>query len=66
MDTSAIATAASALQAQRVGDAVGISVLRKALDTQAAGALALVQALPQPVALSALPANVGRNINVVV
>ena len=45
-----------------VGNAAGIMVLRKALDTQAAGAAALIAALPQQPAL-ATEGNLGRNIN---
>jgi len=62
MDVSSIASAASALQSQRVGDAVGISVMRKALDIEAQGALQLLQALPQPT--QALPPNLGNYLNV--
>ncbi len=50
------------MQARQVGDAVAVSVLRKALDVQAAGAAALLQALPPPAA--ALPANLGNHLNV--
>jgi len=45
-----------------VGNAAGLMVLRKALDTQAAGAVALISALPQPPAL-ATEGHLGRNIN---
>lgn len=45
-----------------VGNAAGIMVLRKALDTQAAGAAALIAALPQQPAL-ATEGNLGRNVN---
>ena len=45
-----------------VGQAAGISVLRKALDTQEAGAAALIEALPPPPAL-ATEGTLGRNIN---
>lgn len=46
-------------------DAVGVSVLKKALDIQAQGAMALIAALPQPPQQSAanLPPNLGQNIN---
>jgi hypothetical protein len=42
--------------------AAGILVLKKALDTQATGAVALLNALPQQPAL-ATQGSVGRNIN---
>lgn len=45
-----------------VGNAAGLLVLRKALDAQAAGAAALLAALPQPPAL-ATEGNLGRNVN---
>ncbi|ARN21975.1 putative motility protein [Piscinibacter gummiphilus] len=45
-----------------VGEAAGVMVLRKALDTQAAGAAALIAALPQQPAL-ATEGNLGRNVN---
>jgi len=43
--------------------AVGLLVLRKALDVQAAGALALLNALPPQPAL-ATEGSLGRNLNV--
>lgn len=43
-------------------DAVQILVLRKALNTQAAGALALIQAIPQQPQL-ATEGSLGRNVN---
>jgi hypothetical protein len=45
-----------------VGDAASLLVLRKAMDTQAASAVALLAALPQPPAL-ATEGNLGRNVN---
>lgn len=45
-----------------VGNAVGLLVLRKALDAQAAGAAALLAALPQQPAL-ATEGNLGRTVN---
>ncbi len=45
-----------------VGNAAGLLVLRKALDVQAAGAAALIAALPQPTAL-ATEGNLGRNVD---
>ncbi|MEK8034173.1 putative motility protein [Ideonella sp. DXS29W] len=44
------------------GDAVQILVLRKALNTQAAGALALLEALPTQPPL-ATEGSVGRHVN---
>ena len=48
MDITSIAAAASANSASRTQDAVQLSVLKKAIDIQAQGALALVQAVPAP------------------
>ncbi|UXH76428.1 YjfB family protein [Roseateles amylovorans] len=45
-----------------VGNAASLLVLRKALDTQEAGAAALLNALPQPTSL-ATEGTLGRNIN---
>ena len=52
---------AAASQAPKT-DAVHILVLRKALNTQAAGALALINAIPQQPQL-ATEGSLGRNIN---
>jgi len=52
---------ASASQAPKA-DSVHILVLRKALDTQAAGALALLDAIPKQPPL-ATEGSLGRNIN---
>ena len=59
MDVSQIASLATNLAQQKNADAVNVAVLKKALDSQAAAAVGLLQALP------ALPANpnIGRNIN---
>lgn len=48
MDIMPIAAAASANAAEQTQAAVGVTVLKKAIDLQAAGALALVQAIPTP------------------
>lgn len=45
-----------------VGNAASLLVLRKAMDVQEAGAIALLAALPQPPAL-ATEGSLGRNIN---
>jgi hypothetical protein len=45
-----------------VGNAASILVLRKAMDVQAAGAVALIASLPQPQAL-ATEGHLGRNVN---
>lgn len=58
----AAVTAASNATPGTVGGAAGIMVLRKALDSQASGAAALLAALPQQPAL-ATEGNLGRNVN---
>ena len=62
MDTPGVANVATNLSANALADRVGTAVLRKALDIQAANAVALIQALP-PVPSVNLPANLGRNID---
>lgn len=47
MDVSSIGSLSSALAQAKTGDAVGILVLKKAMDIQAQGALQLLAALPQ-------------------
>lgn len=50
---------------QNSGDAVGVTVLKKALDIQAQGAMQLIASIPQPPQQSAanLPPHLGQNIN---
>jgi len=61
MDISATANLSSSLSQAKTGDAVAITVLKKALDIQAQGALQLIQALPQPMTSS--PPNLGNSVN---
>lgn len=60
MDVGNIASLASSMAQERTGQAVGVAVLKKALDAQAAGAIALIAALPAP---PSLPSHLGQNIN---
>ncbi len=46
MDVSSVASLSTALSQSQVGDAVGITVLKKALDMQAQTASQLLEALP--------------------
>jgi len=64
MDSATIASAATQLSNIQLQQQAGISVLKKAIDVQSQGAMALLQALPQPTPVSALPDNLGRNINI--
>ena len=62
MEVNGIANLATKLDATRTGQAVGIAVLKKALDTQVASAAILLQALP-PVQSANLPPHLGQNVN---
>lgn len=48
MNVSAIAATATRLSEERVASQAGVLVLKKAMDVQEAGALALLAALPTP------------------
>lgn len=59
-----VSSALSSMVGQNTGDAVGLTVLKKALETQAQGAMALVNAIPQPAQIaSSLPSHLGQNVN---
>ena len=60
--TAGISTSAIASTAQSNGDAVTVSVLKKAMDSQASAAAQLINSVAQSSA--ALPDNLGKNINV--
>lgn len=63
-NSTSVAAATTASQAQsETAEAVGLLVLRKALDVQAQGAMALLNALPQQPALATEGA-LGRHLNV--
>lgn len=61
MDINSIGNVSAALSQANTGDAVAITVLKKALDIQAQSALQLIQALPQP-APGSTP-KVGNGVN---
>ncbi|WP_374568388.1 YjfB family protein [Ideonella sp.] len=61
-NSPSVSTATAAASQGPTGDAVQILVLRKALNTQAAGALALIEAIPQQPQL-AIEGSVGRHVN---
>ena len=56
--------ASSALTQSTVSSNVAIAVLKKSIDAEAQGALALISSLPQPQGAANLPPNLGQNINV--
>jgi len=62
MDISAIANVASQLSQQRTAQAVDVSVLKKALDMQAANAQTLLESVTPA---SSLPSHLGQNVNIV-
>ncbi|WP_394808257.1 YjfB family protein [Nitrosomonas sp.] len=63
MDVAGIANLATAMADASTNQAVGIAVLKKAIDINAAGALALIEALPDINSTQNLPAHIGKNIN---
>jgi hypothetical protein len=62
MEINSIANLATAMETSKTGQAVGIAVLKKALDAQAASAASLLAALP-PVQAASLPPHLGQNVN---
>jgi hypothetical protein len=64
MNLDNISAAASAASQAQTGAAVQISVLKKAIDIEGAGALALVQGAVA--AMPSNPAHLGQNIDVYV
>ena len=62
MDVSAIAEVATTLSEARTNQAVGIAVLKKAIDQNAENVLSLISALPN---VQNLQPHLGKNINVV-
>ncbi len=61
MDVSTVSQLASSLSQARTGDAVGVQVLKKAMDLQAQNAAQLIAALPQA---PANPPHLGQSIDV--
>lgn len=56
--------ALASMTGQNTGDAVGVSVLKKAMQIEAQNAQMLINAVPQPEkTTNNLPPNLGRNIN---
>lgn len=56
-----IAQLATSMSQEKTNDAVGVAVLKQAMDIQEQSAMQLVQAIPD---VSALPEGVGTRINV--
>lgn len=62
MELNTIASAATAMEQVKTAQAVNVAVLKKALDSQASTAAALLDALP-PVTAANLPPHLGQHIN---
>lgn len=63
MDVSSIASTATDMQASRLKQEVSTTMLKKAIDTQAAAAEQLIASLPQTTSTGNLPPNLGQNVN---
>ncbi|MES2832750.1 MAG: YjfB family protein [Pseudomonadota bacterium] len=62
MNLTGVANLATSMSDTGTDQAVGMAVLKKALDSETQTAAALLQALP-PVPSTRLPPNLGQNIN---
>lgn len=60
MDASSIASLSSSVAQMKVGDAVGISVLKKAMEIESQNVLMLLQAIPAP----SNPPHLGNSVDV--
>lgn len=63
MNVSAIGSLSTNLSTAKTDQAIGIAVLKKALDSETSTASALLDALPKVPTTSNLPPNLGRTIN---
>lgn len=63
MDVTGIANVATTMAETSTNQAVSIAVLKKAMDLSAAGALALIEAIPDNTSIQNLPSHLGQNIN---
>jgi len=62
MEVTSIASLASSISNSRANEAVGMLVLKKALDAQSSGAQALIEAIPAAPSAN-LPSHLGQNVN---
>ena len=65
MDVTSIASVATRMSEASTSQAVSIAVLKKAMDINAAGALALIEAIPDNASIQNLPSHLGQNINTI-
>ncbi len=63
MDVTGIANVATAMAEANTSQAISVAVLKKAIDLSAAGALALIEAIPDNQSVQNLPPHLGQNIN---
>lgn len=63
MDVTGIANTATAMNDAKTDQAISIAVLKKAMDINATGALALIEAMPENSHIQSLPPHLGQNIN---
>lgn len=63
MDVSAIANLSTVMSSTRTEQAIGTAVLKKVMDINAAGALALIEAIPDISTTQNLPAHLGQHID---
>jgi hypothetical protein len=63
MDVSGIANLATSLTDSGTKQALGIAVLKKALEAESSAAMALINALPSAPSSSNLPPHLGQNVN---
>lgn len=63
MNVAGIAKTATAMNDVKADQAISIAVLKKAMDINAAGALALIEAMPENLPIQNLPPHLGQNIN---
>lgn len=63
MDVTSIAATATAMTTLNQTNQVQLSVLKKAMQIEQQGAMALIAALPQPVQATNLPDHLGQNVN---
>lgn len=65
MDIGSISNATAGLSAASASDAVGIAVLKKAMDSAASSASQLIEALPEPQKPSN-PPHLGQSVDITV
>lgn len=63
MDVTSIANTATAMSDVKTDQAISIAVLKKAMDINAAGALTLIEAIPENSPIQSLPPHLGQYIN---